>query len=399
MVASIPPALLTRLPGVRLFEIPPLVGTASPPLAVVDGSLGGPSLWAEMVFKRTQQAGRSCLLASYHRRRLLLDRQALAEPEPWNKFTFIHVVRALVRSIHPARLLVVGREVGAKMFDLLEQVPGVVVETGFAERDITDAPVPEPVLARALDELLFRTDVFPWDSLAHALGSAQCLRSASRNIVWSATTHAELSRRFPEARITFLPPSINLAQFPRQPVTMGSTLRILLGAGAHTSGPHAASFLSIRTLLEAARRTGRCRVKILTTDPGTLAKTLDGDTESVELTSRVEHEQMPTLLARHDVYYRVQNDASLPLSCVEAMASGSVVVLNEAVMATYPALVPFENFVPVPFRSVDVLADVLRRLRDEPDLRARIGEAASHLAHRYCGLDSFLEEICWFEPS
>jgi glycosyltransferase involved in cell wall biosynthesis len=71
----------------------------------------------------------------------------------------------------------------------------------------------------------------------------------------------------------------------------------------------------------------------------------------------------------------------LPLVLLEAMLSGCAIVATD-VGSILDALQDGETGLVVPVDNADALADALRRLRNDPRLRLRLGAAAAESAQR-----------------
>lgn len=385
---------IARLPGMARAPLPAAFTNVPIDVAIIDGSLGGPSLWAGHVADYLMARGKRCLRASFHRAEFCIDDARIQGPQPWNKFTFTHWVRAMIQILKPRRLLVVGREIGAKLFDLFSATRATVLETGFAESSVIAEPVTPELLRRALSEVLFRADTYPWDSLAHAITAGACIRAAERNVLWSEAVFDTVRERFPDAPLTFLPPAVDTARFRGGGARYGGALRILLGAGAHSLGPSGRSFLAVEPLISAAARVPDCLVTILTSDTARLREAV-GSQRHVRILPRVPWEQMPAVFGRHNLYYRVQNDSSLPTSCLEAMALGLPAIVNERATSAFRALNPGVNVLTVPFGDSAVLEELLGRLHEDSELRRRVGEAGSRLVQERCDLVANLRAIGW----
>lgn len=393
-LSRLPAESVDRLPGLSVWPLPQVLREARLEAAIIDGSIGGPSMWGEHVASQLAEQRRRCIFVSHHRRRAVFEGELIEIPDLGNKFLFTHWVRSVLQALRPQRLLIVGREVAAKLFDLFAAMPATVVESGFAEGSLLEGRVTERILQRALQEVLFRADTYPWDSVAHALTAAESIRCAALNVVWSEQVYDEINRLFPEASLRFVPPSVVTTRFVKEPSRKGRRLRILLGAGAHSLGDGGRDFLAVEPLLMAVKQLEDCHVTILTADTERLSTAL-GHHHSVSVAPRLPWEEMPRAFAQHDVYYRVQNDASLPTSCLEAMSSGLAVIVNERATAAFRDLVPGEHLLTVPFGDVQSLADSLKRLQQDANFRASLGEAGAAFVRDRCDFLRHLEAIQW----
>ena len=88
---------------------------------------------------------------------------------------------------------------------------------------------------------------------------------------------------------------------------------------------------------------------------------------------------VPALLAASDAFVLPSLFEGTPLSLLEAMAAGKPVVAS-AIPGTDELVVNDETGLLVPVRDADALAQALRRIVADPDLRARLGAAARRRA-------------------
>ena len=112
-----------------------------------------------------------------------------------------------------------------------------------------------------------------------------------------------------------------------------------------------------------------------------LATTL-GCADRVRFLGRVDHEQIPALMASADVVASVPWYEPFGIVPVEAMACGRPVVAT-AVGGQLDTVAHHETGVLVPPRRPDEIAAALRRLLGDADLRARYGENAHRRAVGY----------------
>jgi glycosyltransferase involved in cell wall biosynthesis len=99
-------------------------------------------------------------------------------------------------------------------------------------------------------------------------------------------------------------------------------------------------------------------------------------------------DDLAELFAAADVCVLPSYDEGLPLVVLEAMERSCAVVAT-AVGGTPEAVVDRETGLLVPPGDVERLADALRRLRDDPGLRRRLGDAGrARVAHRFSSEDS-----------
>jgi hypothetical protein len=355
--------------------------------AVVDASLGGPSVWAREACKRVP----AVVMASFAANTVCVDGARVPLSAPLTRFRFTHLVRLLIAQRAPSRILIVGREIAAKLFDFLPGTDSVVVETGFAEDYVMADPVSATVQDRALEELLFRDYSYPWDCLAHSLAAAQSIRSARLNAIWNAQIADKLAQRFPASSVRFFPPNTSLHLFPFVRRQRVEGLRVLAGMGAHTAGPRGREFLSLDALLDVCGQLGDIYLTCLSSDPERLARQV-GPRPNLRIVPYIPREELPTLFEQHDVYYRVQQDPSIPLGCLEAMASGLLVVMADHTARAFPQLRDAENAMLVPPGDIEALAERLKTARDSEETFSRITRSGAALVREHCTMVRFLED-------
>lgn len=92
-------------------------------------------------------------------------------------------------------------------------------------------------------------------------------------------------------------------------------------------------------------------------------------------------EDVPDLLAASDAFVLPSLYEGTPLAVLEAMAAGKPVI-SSAIHGTDELVVDGETGLLVPPRDPEALAATLRRILDDPSLRARLGVAARERAER-----------------
>jgi glycosyltransferase involved in cell wall biosynthesis len=102
--------------------------------------------------------------------------------------------------------------------------------------------------------------------------------------------------------------------------------------------------------------------------------------EGVELLG--DREDVPDLLARSDVFVLSTLSEGMPMSILEAMAAGLPVVAS-AVGGIPEVVVDGETGLLVPPRDAAALAEALRRLLDDPELRRQMGAAGRARAEEH----------------
>jgi glycosyltransferase involved in cell wall biosynthesis len=183
----------------------------------------------------------------------------------------------------------------------------------------------------------------------------------------------------PSEKIDVVPNGLDLAEFdedaagtPEQPAPDGQALEI--GAVARLEPQKGLPYL-----LEAMAmlpRTPRARLWIVGEGPD--GPTLREQTSRLGLSDIVQwlgaRRDVPALMARFDLLVLPSLWEGLPNAVLEAMAARRAVVATD-VDGTPEAALHGETALLVPPRDPAALAEAMRRLLQDPDLRRRFGEA------------------------
>jgi len=359
--------------------------------AVIESSLGGPTIWANLIDDKIKPD----MVASYQNRLVKINGDEIKLKDLEQRFIFAQIVRVLLWLLKPRKTMIIGREIAAKLVDFLPKTNSTILETGFAEQYLPTDQFSSRILENALDEILFRNYTYPWDNLSHSILAAHCIRIANLNLFWSKELSNLVSDKYPDANIRFYPPTIDINMFSQVRHKKNTfPIKILASMGKHTTGKHGVRFLSIRTLLAALRKNNNFKLSILSENPTRLQQELDYPND-ITFLPRKPHDRMPDVFANHDVYYRVQNDASLPISCLEAMASGMVAIASDQVKKAYPFLHHRENIILTPYDDQYALESELSFLSQSPTVVSEIGKQAHQLTSTHCDVEEFLRSIDW----
>jgi starch synthase len=106
------------------------------------------------------------------------------------------------------------------------------------------------------------------------------------------------------------------------------------------------------------------------------------DAIGVRHVAAVPRAALPALYASADVYVLPSLAEGFPLTQMEAMAMGLPVIVSENTSA-YDVITDGHDGYVVPIRDAGAIADRLRRLHDDPELRARLGAAARLRAEQF----------------
>ena len=169
-------------------------------------------------------------------------------------------------------------------------------------------------------------------------------------------------------------------------------LTILAGLGHHQGGVNSVNFLNIDPLLRCAgRMRNEVRVLLLAREPEELRRQLPDVGPAIEIIPFVPQEEFFTLLSRIDIYFRVQNDASIPISVIEAMSLGCAPIVNERCLRTWAMPEDGRNLVAVKFGDPEDLERRLRGLVADPGMILSIGRSAARLAAAECDFEKNLK--------
>jgi len=114
-------------------------------------------------------------------------------------------------------------------------------------------------------------------------------------------------------------------------------------------------------------------------------------TTGVRRVPAVARSALPALYASADVYVLPSLAEGFPLTQMEAMAMGLPVIVSENTSA-YDVVTDGHDGYVVPIRDPDAIADRLRRLHDDRELRARMGAAARLRAEQF-GWDRYHQRV------
>ena len=357
---------------------------------IIDFSIGGPSLWGKNLQKHLILNNKKVVFYSLSRRELFINSKEIdLENIPNKKIVFTTIARYLCQYFIYKKCIIIGREIGTRMFDILDNKKTKIIETGFGEESIGPLMQGNKIFdEKIINELLFRENTYPWDSVANTYGSSICIEKF-KNIIWSESIVNNLKQKFLNADIQFQPPSISLDSNKYERSQTKETLSILVGLGNHQSGESSFKFLNLEPLLEILSIYKiKIKITILAKQIEKLKKIISiPEINFIEFSTQ---QNFFNLLCQHDIYYRVQNDQSIPISVIEAMSKGCVCIINKKCINTWSKLVDSKNIVLVNHGDVKELELQLKNIIGNKPFINKISNKAIQLVNEYCDLENNL---------
>jgi glycosyltransferase involved in cell wall biosynthesis len=148
------------------------------------------------------------------------------------------------------------------------------------------------------------------------------------------------------------------------------------------------------TLIRAA--TGIARLPVVIAGEGPEREALEQLGGRVRLLGGVDEERLAEAYAAADVFALLSLHEPWGVVVNEAAASGLPLVLSDRVGAAHDLLRDGENGTVVPAGDVAATAAALRRLADDPELRARMGRRSHELVRGWCyepSVESFVAAV------
>ncbi|MCW3100932.1 MAG: glycosyl transferase group 1 [Chthonomonadaceae bacterium] len=202
------------------------------------------------------------------------------------------------------------------------------------------------------------------------------LTAARHLVTWSHWTKASLMADYgmPADKITVIPPGIDTAQwgFPRDLAHRSERLHLLfVGGDFKRKGGD--------VLLEAFRRLPtfvNATLHLVTNSPDVTA-----DQPNIHVYRNVapNSERLLSLFQQADIFVFPTRADCLPLAIMEALAAG-LPIITTCVGALPEAVISGETGLVVPPDDPNALADAIRLLAADPDLRAQLGSQAREMA-------------------
>ncbi len=356
---------------------------------IVDGSIGGPSYWGRDCHWLFHEHGFGSIFISFSFKQVIIGSKTFDLPECLSKYSYSQIFRSIVKNVVPDNLLVVGREVASKLCDI--KGTRVLVETGFGESDLLhfEQNMPEindELVKRALTETLFRNHTYPWDSLSHLICASEAVKGSKINVIWSEFAAERAKKAFKSSTIIAQLPSFHLPSI----VASSSGLRILASTGSHIIGDQTIRFLSIDVLCQLVKSLKNLQLVLISRFPERLEHF---KCENISVEKIGDRQDSIQRYRQCDIFFRVQNDSSLPMSCLEAMALEKVVIINEAAGIVSKQLRHQENVLFTRYGDISSLSANLRFIvQRRPQLR-KIGKSARQLAQAHCNIENNLRAL------
>jgi hypothetical protein len=359
---------------------------------VIDSSIGGPSYWARDCHGVFQTHGLNSVFISFFFKKIIISDRPFELPGSLSKYSYNQIVRSILKNIKPDKILVIGREIGSKLCDFKSK--RVLVETGFGEEDIlqyeeANQLVSKGVVNRALSEILFRNDTYPWDSLAHLICASEAIKGSEINVLWSEHAVDCYKKIFKSCEFISQLPSFHMAKLVPDNSPRGQIM-IIASTGSHIIGERTIKFLSIDLLCELVPLFPELELLLISRYPEKLTQFV-GSNIRVEMIG--DKESSIDIYRKCDVFFRVQNDSSLPMSCLEAMALGKVVIMNKEVRFVSKALKHKKNVLFSEHSNRSELRSVLDFLVKDQSRLHNIRESARVLATLHCDIEKNLTAL------
>lgn len=360
---------------------------------IIDFSIGGPSLWGKNLMENLTKRDQKVIFCSFSRKEVIIDSKIIDVSKVLNtKLSFIVVVRFLYQSLKIGNCIVIGRDCAARMLDILKRKTTIIIETGYAERSLWNikeySNYEEKLIIK---ELVFRENAYPWDSFSSAYANSQSILRF-KNIIWSEEVFKELYKKFPNADLYFYPPSIKIVPYSIKGKNSNETHSILVGLGNHQVGPNSFTFLNLAPLQNLYEiNKDLLNITVVTKSPNELIKYFYSTRINVvEFTTQKDFFR---LLKNHDIYYRVQNDSSIPISVIEAMARGCVCIVNERCKGTWEKLVDLENIIFVRYGDSESLNSKVKIIIDNRTILNQLSKNASRLIRNHCDIEKSIGSL------
>ena len=245
--------------------------------------------------------------------------------------------------------------------------------------------------ASVLQRLSFGSDE-PWSSLLHAQAYYWTFQRAVENWSWTGTQREMVLRQFPELsdRSRLVLPMIDTEAFNPdggeqvEPCFLFTTTTSTRSeVGAKGLDP------LLRVLPELPEA---AKLRLVLHNNVELPDDRQAWNGRVEILTRVPKAQMIPLYRRSLANCRISRADSSPVSLLESMACGVPVVVSPVIARNIPMIVDGENGFVVNPDDAPLIADRLRTLLCDGDLRRRMGSEARRAVLR-CGLASNLQLI------
>lgn len=307
-------------------------------------------------------------------------------------FSFVHIVRTLVRRTKCTLLLLTHRSQSLFLFDLVAQHRTVIYCDGFHDggfshaRDFRLTDTPER-RREALSEIYFVlangnpnfAGITSGPSVNIQLLIAGCiaLRDAQENWCWGAEQTSHFQQAFPElgARVKFMPPFTDPDLF--HPDWVDRDRRVLF-----TTTMHNIEKKGLPELLRAMQRLRDLRVRCVVRQPEHLPKITPACRRRMEI-GPVPKQEMVRLYHQVWLNCRTSREESSPVSILESMICEVPQVTSTVVAAQIPILEDGATGFVLHPDDHEGIVRALKTLMSDAELRDRMGKECRRRAMEY----------------
>jgi glycosyltransferase involved in cell wall biosynthesis len=321
-------------------------------------------------------------------RLVVLERIRKNIPE-FSYFSWIQIVRAILRAVSHDLLYIEHRSQSLYTFDLLScaRRGSIIHDDGFhdpvyfgskAARIRNTEQRRRRILAEIYHSARFNIPTYyglhgtPQNNRRMMEAGWLAMRSAAENWHWSLPNHAMMSSYYSRAstKFRFVLPFVDtrlrkegLEYDPRR-VLFTTTMHNIVKKG-------------IVELCRALRHVPKSiRAYCVLGQPDQLPERIRAHATGLIMMGRQSKSKLVELYHRSAVYCRVSRDESSPLSMMEAMACGLPIITSPTVQANLPILQDgVTGFIVSPRDPPQVLADRIMRICRDRELRARMSKA------------------------
>ncbi len=221
-----------------------------------------------------------------------------------------------------------------------------------------------------------------------------CIRRVDHLQSLSQFTRSMLRKAgYPEEQILMVPNSVDLARFSpdaHQPRAPGSPTRVTyVGRLQPVKG--------VAILVDAWARVGgvadaRLSIAGAGGERDKLVKAAQAGGQSGSIDFLGEVSDVPSVLAKTDIYVQPSLQEGLPNSVLEAMAMGLPIVATR-VSGNEDVVTDGDNGLLVPANDPEALAVALKRLIAEPELARQMGRRSRQIVEQRFGLEAVMHEL------
>ena len=307
-------------------------------------------------------------------------------------FSFVHLVRSVVRRTKCRLLLITHRSQSLFLFDLLRKRKTVIYCDGFFDggfamgRDfrLVDDPDLEHRVLRELYYVyansnpdFFGVNASPSQNVEILTAGCYSLRDAVENWCWGREQTDNFRRAFPDLgeRVRFEPPFTDPDLF--HPEWVERERRILF-----TTTMHNIDKKGFPELTKALKQLRSARVRCVVRQPDRLPPIPDSCRERMEI-GPVKKSEMVRIYHRTWVNCRTSREESSPVSILEAMICELPQIVSPVVASQIPIMEDGKTGFIVDPDDTKGLVRALRTILDDADLRDEMGRECRARASTY----------------